>query len=59
MTAVAIAGGGLALIASLYFLPLWERHRLPAILASALAANRRYLEMILTGSRTAAATTPS
>jgi len=41
-----IAGGALALVASLYFLPLWERHRLPAILASALAANRRYLEMI-------------
>jgi uncharacterized membrane protein YccC len=41
-----IAGGALALIASLYFLPLWERHRLPAILASALAANRRYLNLI-------------
>lgn len=41
-----IAGGGLALFASLYFLPLWERDRLPPILASALQANRIYLDLI-------------
>ncbi len=37
------AGGGLALLAALLFWPVWERQRLPALLAKALRANRKYI----------------
>jgi uncharacterized membrane protein YccC len=36
-------GGALAWLASLFFWPVWERERWPAILAGALEANRDYL----------------
>lgn len=41
-----IAGGALALAAALYFWPVWERDRLPGIVAAALAANRDYLRLL-------------
>ncbi len=44
--ASTIAGGLLALIAAIFFWPVWERDRLPPILASALDANRAYLALI-------------
>lgn len=42
-----LAGGVVALIAALFFWPVWERDRLPAILAAALTANRDFLQLIL------------
>jgi len=44
--ATTLAGGALALLGALFFLPLWERERLPAFLAAALRANRDYLQLI-------------
>jgi len=40
-----LAGGLLALLAAQLFWPIWERDRLPPILASALRANRDYLRL--------------
>jgi uncharacterized membrane protein YccC len=37
-----LAGGALALAAALFFWPVWERDRLPPVLARALRANRDY-----------------
>ncbi len=37
------AGGVLALLAALLFWPVWERQRLPGLLAKALRANRSYI----------------
>lgn len=37
-----LAGGALALSAALFFWPVWERERLPPVLARALRANRDY-----------------
>ncbi len=39
-------GGGVALLAALLFWPVWERDRLPPLLAAALDANRSYLQLI-------------
>jgi hypothetical protein len=41
------AGGAIALLAALFFWPSWERHRARAVLASALRANREYLERVV------------
>jgi len=41
-----IAGGGLALLAALFFWPSWERERFPKTMAAAIHANRNYLEAI-------------
>jgi uncharacterized membrane protein YccC len=41
-----LVGGAVALVAALFFWPVWERDRLPAILAAALAANRDYLQFV-------------
>lgn len=46
--AVTVGGGALALLAALYFWPVWERDRFPPILAAALEANRIYLDLIAT-----------
>lgn len=46
--ATTLGGGGLALLAAVYFWPVWERDRLPPILAAALRANRDYLRHLLT-----------
>lgn len=40
-------GGALALLAAFYFWPVWERDRLPPILAAALRANREYLRLLV------------
>lgn len=44
--ASTVAGGALAVLAALFFWPVWERDRLPPILAAALEANRAYLQLI-------------
>lgn len=44
--ATTLAGGALALLAALFFWPVWERDRLPPILAAALVANRDYARLI-------------
>lgn len=41
-----LAGALLALVGSLYFWPVWERDRVPRILAAAIEANRAYLQLI-------------
>jgi uncharacterized membrane protein YccC len=41
-----LTGGVLALLAALFFWPKWEQERFPQIFASALRANRKYLETI-------------
>lgn len=41
-----IVGGGLSLLAALVLWPKWEHERAPSILAAALRANRRYLEVV-------------
>jgi uncharacterized membrane protein YccC len=41
-----VAGAVLALLGSLYLLPVWEQDRLPRILANAIEANRTYLALI-------------
>ena len=41
-----LAGGALAWLAALFFWPVWERDRLPPILADAVDANREYCEAI-------------
>lgn len=40
------AGGILALLAALLFWPVWERQRLPGLLATALRTNRKYIVTI-------------
>lgn len=45
--ATTLGGGALALLAAFYFWPVWERDRLPPILAAALRANRAYLRLLL------------
>jgi len=40
------AGGALALLAAMFFWPVWERDRFPPILAAALRANRDYLRLL-------------
>jgi uncharacterized membrane protein YccC len=50
--AATAAGGLLALLAALLFWPVWERQRYPALLATALRANGRYLRIM--GDRLAA-----
>jgi len=44
--AATAAGGILALIAALLFWPVWERQRLPKLLAHALRENRDYLALL-------------
>jgi len=44
--ASTLGGGALALLAAMFFWPLWERDRFPAILAHALRANRAYLGLL-------------
>ena len=41
-----LAGGALALLAALFFWPVWERDRLPPVLAGALRANRAFLQAL-------------
>ena len=41
-----LGGGLLALLAALFFWPVWERDRLPPVLARALLANRDYLRVL-------------
>ncbi len=45
--ASTLAGGALALLAAFIFWPVWERDRLPAILARTFHANRDYLHALL------------
>jgi uncharacterized membrane protein YccC len=45
--ASTLAGGVLALIAALVFWPVWERDRLPGILARAVQANGHYLASLM------------
>jgi len=45
--ASTLAGGALALLAALFFWPVWERHRLPPILAAAVRANRTFLGLLI------------
>lgn len=42
-----LAGGALALLAALFFWPVWERDRFPPILASGLRANADYLRVLV------------
>lgn len=42
-----LCGCGLALLGGYAFWPLWERYRFPALMAKAVAANSRYLGVIL------------
>jgi len=42
-----LAGGLLALLAAQLFWPVWERDRLPPIVATALRANRDYLDLMI------------
>ncbi len=44
--AATAAGGLLALVAALLFWPVWERERLPALLAQALRNNRDYIALL-------------
>ena len=44
--ASTLAGGALALLAALFFWPVWERDRLPPILATAIDANHDFLRLI-------------
>ncbi|HYD82968.1 MAG TPA: FUSC family protein, partial [Opitutus sp.] len=44
--ASTLVGGAVALLAALLFWPVWERDRLPPVLAAALDANRDYLQRI-------------
>jgi uncharacterized membrane protein YccC len=41
-----LAGGMLALLAAVFFWPKWEAGRFPQIMATALRANRKYLETV-------------
>lgn len=41
------AGGAVALLAAMFFWPVWERDRFPPILAAALRANRDYLRLLV------------
>jgi uncharacterized membrane protein YccC len=41
-----VAGGVLALLAALFFWPNWERQTFPAIMATAIRANRVFLEEV-------------
>ena len=41
------AGGALALLAAMFFWPVWERDRFPPILAAALRANRDFLQLLV------------
>lgn len=45
--ALTSAGGALALLAALFFWPVWERERFPPLLATALRANRDYLGVLI------------
>jgi uncharacterized membrane protein YccC len=45
--ALTSAGGALALLAALFFWPVWERDRFPPLLATALRANRDYLGVLV------------
>lgn len=45
--ALTLGGGLVALCAAFVFWPVWERDRLPPILAAALRANRDYLSALL------------
>jgi uncharacterized membrane protein YccC len=44
---ITLAGGALALLAAFIFWPVWERDRLPAILARTFRANQEYLATLL------------
>lgn len=44
---VTLAGGLLALLAALFFWPVWERDRFPPILAKAFRANSQYLKILV------------
>jgi uncharacterized membrane protein YccC len=44
--ASTLAGGALALLAALFFWPVWERERFPPVLAQALRGNRAYLQLL-------------
>lgn len=45
--ASTLAGGALALLAAFLFWPVWERDRLPPILARMFHANRDYLQLLI------------
>jgi len=55
---LTLAGCLLALLAALSFWPMWERDRLPPLLAAALRANRVFLEHLAAGLGGAAGMTP-
>ncbi len=44
--ASTLGGGALALLAALFFWPVWERERFPPVLAQALRRNRDYLQIL-------------
>lgn len=44
--ASTLGGVALSLVAAMFFWPVWERNRLPPILAQALRANRAYLQLL-------------
>jgi uncharacterized membrane protein YccC len=44
--ASTLAGGALAMLAAMFFWPVWEKERLPPVLAQALRANRDYLQVL-------------
>ncbi|HTO03945.1 MAG TPA: FUSC family protein [Opitutus sp.] len=43
-----LLGGALALLGALFFWPVWERDRVPRVLAKALDANRDFMHLIAT-----------
>lgn len=53
--ASTLAGGALALAAAFVFWPVWERDRLPPILAQTFRANRDYLGLLVTRLKTGGA----
>jgi uncharacterized membrane protein YccC len=42
-----LAGGALALLAALFFWPMWERDRFPPVLAAGLRANRDFFRLLV------------
>jgi uncharacterized membrane protein YccC len=44
--ASTVAGGALALLAAMFFWPVWERDRFPPLLAGAFRANRDFLRQL-------------
>ncbi len=44
--ASTLSGGALAMLAAMFFWPVWEKERLPPLLTQALRANRDYLQLL-------------